>query len=83
LKNIKNKAYGTHPLDITGPVMLSRLNRYDIRFGKSRFISENQKGAFFENTLHWLYKPEGTTFSSLSATGNSYEQMWFDRKIFS
>jgi mannosyltransferase OCH1-like enzyme len=81
--NIKKRQYGVHPLDITGPLMLGRLNKYDITFGKSRYITPHQKGAFLNDKLHWLYKPEGTTFASFSGTGtNSYEQMWFDRKVF-
>jgi mannosyltransferase OCH1-like enzyme len=83
LANIKRQSYGDHPLDITGPLMLSRLNEYDITFGKSKYITPTQKGAFLDGTLHWLYKPEGTTFASFSGKGtNSYEQMWFDKKIF-
>jgi mannosyltransferase OCH1-like enzyme len=83
LSNIKRQSYGVHPLDITGPLMLSRLPQYDISFGKSKYITPTQKGAFFHNELHWLYKPEGTTFASFSGNGtNSYEQMWFDKQIF-
>lgn len=84
LRSIKTKSYGIHPLDITGPMMLGRLNEYNIKFGKSRYITPAQKGAFLDDTLHWLYKPEGTTFSSFTGVGtNSYEQMWFDRKVYS
>jgi hypothetical protein len=82
-RNIKKHNYGAHPLDITGPAMLGRLNTYDIDFGKSKWINDKQKGAFYNNQLHWLYKPEGTTFNSFEGAGtNSYEKMWFDRKIF-
>lgn len=81
--NIKQRQYGVHPLDITGPLMLSRLNSYDVKFGKSKYIKPDQKGAFLNDELHWLYKPEGTTFASFSGTGtNSYEQMWFDKEVF-
>lgn len=83
LSNIKRKAYGAHPLDITGPMMLGKLKKYDITFGKSKYITAKQKGAFLKDELHWLYKPEGTILSSFNTKGtNSYEQMWFDRKIF-
>lgn len=83
LKNIKGRVYGDNPLDITGPAMLGRLSSYDVSFGKSRFIDEHQKGAFYQDELHWLYKPEGTILSSFGSLGtNSYEKMWFDRRVF-
>jgi mannosyltransferase OCH1-like enzyme len=82
-KNIRSKNYGVHSLDITGPVMLGRLKEYNIQFGRSRWISELQKGAFLNDELHWLYKPSNTTFASFEGAGtNSYEKIWLDRKVF-
>lgn len=83
LKNIKSRNYGEHTLDITGPCMLGRLHHYDICFGRARWINDGQKGAYFDETLHWLYKPEGTTFNTFEGSGtNSYERMWADRNVF-
>lgn len=83
-RNVVNKQYGEHVLDITGPVMLSRLKTYDVKFGEARWIEPmKQKGAYYNDELHWLYKPEGNSFHSLQKGGtNSYESMWFDRKIY-
>jgi mannosyltransferase OCH1-like enzyme len=90
ISNIRKQSYGVNPLDITGPVMLGRLKSYDIRFGQSIFLDEEQqavygtdKAAYFEDVMHWLYKPTGFYLRTFKCVGiNSYEQMWFDRKIY-
>jgi hypothetical protein len=83
IKNIKKKDYDIHPLELTGPVMLAKLNEYDIKFGQSKYITPKQKGAFFNDTLHWLYKPNGTYLHTFKCIGtNSYEDLWLDKKVF-
>lgn len=83
IKNIKKKDYDIHPLELTGPVMLGKLNEYDIKFGQSKYITPKQKGAFFNDTLHWLYKPNGTYLHTFKCIGtNSYEELWLDKKVF-
>lgn len=83
-RNIAKRDYCDHPLAITGPVMLNRLESYDINFGRSRWISPGQKAAFFNEEMHWLYKPDGTYLHTFDCRGtNSYEDAWFDRKCFS
>jgi len=88
--NIRRQSYGTGPLDITGPVMLGRLKEYDIRFGRSKFLPaklkavyKTDKAAYFEDVVHWLYKPSGSYLHTFKCVGiNSYEQMWFDRTLY-
>jgi hypothetical protein len=90
LKNIKQQLYGVNALDITGPVMLGRLKEYDIRFGQSRdldleqqAIYFTQKGAYFENSLHWLYRPNGSFLSTFNCIGtNSYLHLWNETCVF-
>lgn len=90
-ENVKKKAYGVTPLDITGPIMLGRLtNEYDIRFGRSKFLDKKlqaiykrDKAAYFGDEIHWLHKPSGSYLHSFGCTGiNSYEDMWFNKQIF-
>ena len=88
LKNIKEQSYGIHPLDVTGPVMLGRLKKYDICFGQSKFLDAEQqavyqteKAAYFKDVLHWIYKSKN--LSALGCYGvNSYEQMWKEKWLF-
>lgn len=83
IKNIKKKDYDIHPLSLTGPVMLGELDEYDISFGRSKYITPEQKGAFYKNELHWLYKPNGTYLHTFNCKGtNSYEELWQDKKVY-
>jgi len=90
-KNVKEQYYGVSPLDITSPLMLGRLsNTYDIQFGQSRFLDEEQqavygtnKAAYFEDRLHWLYKPHGYVLETFKCVGtNAYGQMWEEKRVF-
>jgi hypothetical protein len=70
--------------------MLGKLKPYDIQFGQSRFLDDKQqavhgtnKAAYFQDVMHWLYKPTGSFLHTFKCVGiNSYEQMWLDRKIY-
>lgn len=90
LVNIELRSY-TSMLGITGPHMLGSLYTYDIQLGQSAYLSPEQqaeygtqKGAFFEDELHWLYKPVGTTIThTYGGKGtNSYEDLWIKGRIF-
>jgi mannosyltransferase OCH1-like enzyme len=89
LKNIHQQLYGEGPLSITGPIMLGKLKKtYDIQFGRARFLESDTpnalpRGAFFEDVLHWLYKPYGSQLTDLDCTGtNSYLEMWENKTVF-
>ena len=90
LINIKQQSYGDHPLDITGPVMLGRLKTYNIHFGQSKFLDKEQqdvhktnKAAYFQDQLHWLYKPDSYELATFKCVGtNSYHTMWDERQLF-
>jgi hypothetical protein len=90
-KNVKEQYYGVTPLDITSPVMLGRLlNTYDIQFGQSRFLDEEEqtvygtnKAAYFQDVMHWLYKPNDYVLETFKCVGtNSYGQMWSERRMY-
>lgn len=85
IQNIKSFNYGAHPLDITGPIALGRIEFSDVTFGTVRRISETQKGSFFEDTLHYKHKPREyqANLAKLGCAGtNNYEKMWFDKLVF-
>lgn len=84
LKNIQDKNYGTGPLGITGPRMLGKLEKYDVTYGHSKFITPTQKGAFLGDILHCKYKPENTDLENLGCSGvNNYNQLYTERRVFS
>jgi hypothetical protein len=84
LKNIHQQLYGVNTLDITGPVMLGRLKEtYDIRFGKSKVLNPQQKAAYFDGIVHWLYNPTGSSLQTFGCDGiNLCEQMWLEKCVF-
>jgi hypothetical protein len=85
LHNISINNYGAHPLDITGPIALGRINFSDVTFGSVKRISETQKGSFFGDTLHLKHKPREyqASLEKLGCSGtNNYEKMWFDKMVF-
>lgn len=83
VKNIRDKNYGTGSLDITGPSMFGRLDKYDVTYGHCKFIRHGQKAAFLGDVLHWLYKPENTSLEKFGCVGvNNYNQLWDEKQVF-
>lgn len=84
VKNIQDKNYGDGSLDITGPMVLGKLQKFDdVTYGHSKFITPTQKAAFLGDVLHWLYKPEGTNLEKFGCTGvNNYDNMWLEKRVF-
>lgn len=85
IRRIKLKKYGRHPLDITGPIMLTDINCDNINFGQVKRISEDQKASYYNDIIHYKHKPK-TYQANLYKMGcvgtNNYEEMWFDKKVF-
>jgi hypothetical protein len=84
IKNIRNKNYGNGSLDITGPGVLGKIDKYDnVTYGHCKFIEPGQKAAFLNETMHWKYKPEGANLKTLGCSGvNIYDDMWLEKKVF-
>lgn len=82
--NILHHRYGNHALDITGPMMLYKLDHKEIHLFPCSYV-EGKKVICIDDEV-WLEYPKG--FSKLNneqskITGtNSYELMWYDRSIF-
>lgn len=86
VENILNSHYGIHMLDITGPIMLGRLNfKYnDIDLANVEVI-ENRKCAVLNNIVLYKYKEKHLT-ASLDRAGctgvNNYGMLWAYKKIY-
>lgn len=84
LNNVKWLNYGEHPLDITGPTMLARLDHGNIDKGYVRQDS-GRKLSFYNNELIYKHKPKQyqANLSKLGCIGvNNYEKMWFNGDVF-
>jgi len=84
LNNVKWLNYGEHPLDITGPIMLARLDHSNIDKGYVRQDSD-RKLSFYNNELIYKHKPKQyqADLSKLGCIGvNNYEKMWFNGDVF-
>ena len=86
LKSYIHKNIGIHPLDITGPMMLGRIDnsKYNISFGQI-IHGMNCKESWYKNMLHYKHKEYGyhANLSSYGCVGtNNYEKMWFDGEIY-
>jgi hypothetical protein len=84
VSNILSHNYGNHPLDITGPTMLYRLDHSEVKlFPCSRI--DNKVVIEIDNKI-WLRYPKG--FSTLDDKENkklgtnSYASMWFNGDVF-
>jgi mannosyltransferase OCH1-like enzyme len=85
IKNIRSKNYGNGSLDITGPAVLGKIDKYDdVTYGYCKYITpKKQKAAFLGDVMHWKYKPEGTHLESFGCSGvNNYDKMWLEKKVF-
>lgn len=85
IRNINNKRYNFHPLDITSPAMLGRLDTSGITLGETRYITDSQKGAFLNDKLHYRHKPVkyNANLAGLGCSGtNNYEELWFSRQMY-
>jgi mannosyltransferase OCH1-like enzyme len=83
IKNIKQKNYCDHALAILGPILLGKLQKYDITFGHSKWISPTQKAAFLNNDMHWKYRPDKTYLETFGCIGtNNYAKLWDSKQIF-
>lgn len=84
LNNVKWLNYGEHPLDITGPIMLARLDHSNIDKGYVQQDSD-RKLSFYNNELIYKHKPKQyqANLSKLGCIGvNNYEKMWFNGDVF-
>jgi len=71
-------------LDITGPIMLARLDHGNIDKGYVRQDSD-RKLSFYNNELIYKHKPKQyqANLSKLGCIGvNNYEKMWFNGDVF-
>jgi mannosyltransferase OCH1-like enzyme len=84
IKNIRDKNYGTGALDITGPRMLGKIEKFnDVTYGYCKHITPKQKAAFLNEKMHWKYKPDSSTLKTFDCTGiNSYEELYTNRQVF-
>lgn len=81
--NISNLLYNEHPLDITSPIMLGRLNTSDIILGKTHYGEERY--STFKNQIIFYHKPRsnGVGLKKYKASGtNNYEEIYFNHKIY-
>lgn len=92
VENILNSNYGKHPLDITGPMMLYRLDHSNIKKYPCSIINDKKvicidEKAWFEyhNGFSALptIKNENSNITLFGTKGtNSYSQMWFEKNVF-
>jgi hypothetical protein len=85
MQNVVNREYGEHPLDVTSPIMLGRLDTTGITLGEVKFITKNQRGSYLNDVLHFKHKPIkfNANLSSLGCKGtNNYEELWFSNKLY-
>ena len=81
--NISNLLYNEHPLDITSPIMLGRLDASDISLGKTHY--EEERYSTFENKIIFYHKPRnaGVGLKKYKSSGtNNYEELYFAHKIY-
>ena len=85
LNNIRYSLYHEHPLSITGPIMLGKLDSSSLTLGEVRKINNSQYASFFDDKLHLKHKPikYQADLSKLGNRGtNNYEKMWFEKNVF-
>jgi mannosyltransferase OCH1-like enzyme len=90
IDNVKNKYYGSHPLDVTGPNVLGE--SFYKNCNNNKFLLENFYGMqdsnhipgyYVGNKLVAKYKPNNLKNSDSGLVGgNSYETLWFDKKLY-
>ena len=81
--NISNLLYNEHPLDITSPIMLGRLDTSDIILGKTHYKEERY--STFKNEIIFYHKPRsaGVGLKKYKSSGtNNYEEIYFNHKIY-
>jgi len=87
VENVKNKYYGTNPLDPTGPLMLGKLilkNKYDMNIDMKHYekggyiIYRNQ---FILSTNYSEYNNDKNTLYK-SINKKHYHFMWHDKNIY-
>jgi len=81
--NISNLLYNEHPLDITSPIMLGRLDASDISLGETHY--EEERYSTFENKIIFYHKPRnaGVGLKKYKSSGtNNYEELYFAHKIY-
>jgi mannosyltransferase OCH1-like enzyme len=92
VSNILSHNYGLHPLDITGPMMLYKINHNHITLYPYS-IKDNKKVVDINGQI-WLNYPNGFSsensvryknnniFSYGKAGTNNYAEMWFNKTVF-
>lgn len=82
--NILNHRYGNHPLDITGPMMLNKLEHSSVNLFKCSKV-DNKKVVCIDDRVWFKYVNGFSTLSNdknnIMGT-NSYEYMWFNKNLF-
>ena len=85
VQNILELNYGDHPLDITSPIMLGRLETNTITYGSVDVVN-NRKAHIFNDDLVCFFKSAYMARQTLNEFGcegtNDYAAMYFNQDVF-
>jgi len=86
VSNALRLLYNQHPLDVTGPVMLGRIDNTNIDKLSVGYNNDCQCGIDKDGNVTHYYKNKGNLRKDLSELGsigtNDYEKMWFHNDIY-
>ena len=84
VENILSLSYGVHPLDITGPIALARLNYEDLNKGYV-LQHEGYRASYYNEELIYKHKPHvfQSDLNKIGCEGtNDYALMWFSGDVY-